>query len=304
MRKHAAEYPDMEYLVFPGLAKEQNIAHMFTTRLGGLSTGIYGTMNLSFTRGDDPKCVTENFRRVTKVFNCGLQDVICTKQTHTTNIRLVTEQDRGADGQLRPSLYEDVDGLITNTPGLLLAAFFADCVPLLFWDPIHQAIGLAHAGWRGTASRIGEKMVSQMREAFGTQPKVLRVGIGPSICKACYEVGEDVAATIREALNGKCEGILYKMPDTGEFEGIPDESPSTGRWKGISDESPGTAVRSEQKYKLDLWKANERILCQAGVMPQQIEVTDICTCHNPDYLFSHRARGEKRGNFGAFLMIH
>jgi YfiH family protein len=243
---------------------------------------------------------------------------------------LVTEQDRGTDGHLRPSLYNDVDGLITNTPGLLLAAFFADCVPLLFWDPIHQAIGLAHAGWRGTAGRIGEKVVSQMREAFGTQPKALRVGIGPSICKACYEVGEDVAAAIREALNDECEGILYKMPDTGEFEGIPDESPGTDEcgsilekshvtdesvstqdespgtdgWEGILDESPGTAVRSEQKYKLDLWKANEKILCQAGVMPQQIEVTDICTCHNPDYLFSHRARGEKRGNFGAFIMIH
>jgi YfiH family protein len=243
---------------------------------------------------------------------------------------LVTEQDRGTDGHLRPSLYNDVDGLITQTPGLLLAAFFADCVPLLFWDPAHQAIGLAHAGWRGTAGRIGEKVVSQMREAFGTQPKALRVGIGPSICKACYEVREDVAAAIREALNGECEGILDESPGTGEcesildespgtgdregtldeshvadvWEGIPDKSPGTDGWEGIPYESPGTAVRSEQKYKLDLWKANERILCQAGVLPQQIEVTDICTCHNPDYLFSHRARGEKRGNFGAFIMIH
>jgi YfiH family protein len=267
----------MEYLVFPNLAKESNISHLFSTRLGGVSKDFYKSMNLSFTRGDDPQCVTENFRRVASVFGCGLGDVICTKQTHTTNIRLVTESDRGREGELRPALFEDIDGLITDTQGLLLAAFFADCVPLLFWDPIHQAIGLAHAGWRGTAGKIGEKMVTQMGQAFGTNPKDLRVGIGPSICKACYEVGEDVAEAMKGAIGEESDGILDEIPNTGH--------------------------QSEQKYKLDLWKANERILCKEGVDPQRIEVTDICTCHNPHYLFSHRVSGEKRGNFGTFFMI-
>jgi YfiH family protein len=275
-RKQVIDNPEMEILTFPKLEQEEQICHFFTTRLGGVSEGIYKSMNLSFSRGDDPTCVTENYRRVAHVLGCDLDDMICTKQTHTTNIRRITGEDRGTDGTIRPSLFEDVDGLITDTPKLALSAFYADCVPLLFWDPVHKAIGLAHSGWRGTAGRIGKSVVEQMGEAFGSRPKDILAGIGPSICGDCYEVGEEVADAIGRAVG----------EETAMIDGI-----------------LKTLTLKPSKYKLDLWKANERILHQAGLLPEHIEITDICTCHNPNYLFSHRASGGRRGNFGAFMMI-
>ena len=259
---------ELEYLVFPKLEETGVVEHLFTTRTGGVSSGIYSTMNLSFSRGDDPECVRENYRRIGEVLGTDPEHMVASKQTHTTNIRLVTEADLG-NGITGPSAYDDVDGLATDIPGIALVTFYADCVPLYFVDPVKKAIGLAHSGWRGTVAGMGACMVQFMREHFHSDPKDLIVAIGPSICVDCYEVSEEVAEQFREEFP---EDVLQ----------------------------PGKA---DGKYQLDLWKANESILLKAGILPEHLTVTDVCTCHNPEYLFSHRASHGQRGNLAAFLML-
>lgn len=258
----------LEYLVFPKLEETGEVNHLFTTRTGGVSNGIYATMNLSFSRGDDPEAVMENYRRIGAVLGVAPDRMVASRQTHTTNIHPVTASDLG-NGITKPSAYEDIDGLATNIPGIALVTFYADCVPLYFVDPVHHAIGLAHSGWRGTVSRMGERMVQFMQEQFHSEPRNLVAAIGPSICVDCYEVSEEVAEQFRV---GFPENVLQK-----------------GKMPG--------------KYQLNLWEANRSILLKAGLLQEHIAVTDVCTCHNPEYLFSHRASHGQRGNLAAFLAL-
>ena len=184
----------MEYLVFPELEKTGIVSHLFSTRLGGVSRGCYGESNFSYTRGDLREAVDENYRRVAQILGHGrtLDDFVSTYQTHTTNVRLVTEEDRGK-GTVRQRDYTDTDGLITDVPGIILVTYHADCTPLYFVDPVHRAIGLSHSGWKGTAGRMGQKTLEAMNRAFGTRPEDCICGIGPSICGDCYEVGDEIA---------------------------------------------------------------------------------------------------------------
>lgn len=281
------EKHSLEYLTYPGLESAGMVNHLFTTRTGGVSKGMYEALNLSFTRGDDPDAVLENFRRVAEVMGCGVEDMVCTDQTHTTNIRLITEEDRGK-GILRPRDYKDIDGMVTNVEGIVLAAFFADCVPLYFVDPVHRAIGLAHSGWRGTVGKMALNMVERMREEFGSRPEEMLAAVGPSICRDCYEVSEDVALYVRECFYGT-EAVLEEIHRGRCYAGEACRILAPGRTTG--------------KYQLDLWLANLVLLRQAGIPLMQIEVTDICTCHNPEYLFSHRASKGQRGNLGAFISL-
>lgn len=258
---------ELEYLAFSSLEK-LSVRHLITTRLGGVSGGEFATMNFSVDRGDSREAVLANYRRVAKVLGCRPEDMVASHQTHTTNIRRVTREDKGK-GVVRALDYDNIDGLTTDEPGIALVTFYADCVPLLFVDPIHRAIGLAHSGWRGTAGRMGERMVRAMAEYYGSLPSELYAAVGPSICRDCYEVSGDVAVQFLDML--------------GDGTAIPGKAPG--------------------KFQLDLWLANERILEQAGIPREHISVTDICTCHNSGYLFSHRASGGKRGNIGVFLML-
>ena len=280
------ERNDLEYLTFPLLEETGMVKHLFTTRMGGVSEGIWGTMNLSFQRGDNPEHVLENYKRIGEVLGISPEDMVTSKQTHTTNIRLVTRNDKGK-GVVSPLDYEDIDGLMTKEKGIALVTSYADCVPLYFVDPVHGAIGLAHSGWRGTVGRMGAVMVEAMTKQFGTNPQELYAAIGPSICQECYEVSEDVA---QEFLHLEKEGadVIHKMLKNGFYSG-------SGRIV-----EPGKAPG---KYQLDLWLANAVILRKAGIPLAQIAITDICTCHNPEYLFSHRASNGKRGNLCAFLML-
>lgn len=265
---------ELEYLTFPSFEGSGLVRHLVTTRLGGVSTGELATMNLSFTRGDREENVLENYRRIAGVLGCGMEDMVASHQTHTVNIRQVTAADRGK-GILKPRDYENIDGLMTDEKGIALATFYADCVPLLFLDPVRQAIGLAHSGWRGTVGRMGKCMTEAMAETFGSKPSEMIAAIGPSICQGCYEVGEEVAEQFRQAFGGRehCGRILAQ----GKTEG---------------------------KYQLDLWLANRLILEEAGIPSGSISVTDICTCHNSGYLFSHRGSKGHRGNLGVFLMLN
>ena len=186
------EVNGVPFLSYPMLEETGIVNHGFSTRLGGVSKGCWATMNISTTRGDDPEDVRENQRRIAGAIGVQPEDMTFTNQTHTTNVRLVTEADRGK-GFDRERDYTDVDGLITDTPGLMLVTIYADCVPLYFVDPVHKAVGLSHSGWKGTVHRIGKVTLERMKEAFGTRPEDVQAAIGPSICQDCYEVSEDVA---------------------------------------------------------------------------------------------------------------
>ena len=258
------------YLSFRHLEDSGLITHGFSTRLGGVSEGHLASMNLSFTRGDEPEAVRENYRRMGEALGFSCENLVLSDQTHTTNVRVVTEEDRGK-GFTRPRDYRDVDGLVTNVPELVLATFYADCVPLFFVDPVNRAIGLSHSGWRGTAAGMGRVTLEVMRREFGTDPAQVLAAIGPSICQDCYEVSGDVIEEFQKAFPGEQWGEIYHP--------------------------------SEGKYQLDLWRANELILLSAGVRPEHLSVTNVCTCCNPALLFSHRASRGKRGNLAAFLML-
>ena len=257
-------------LHYPLLEETGIVEHCFTTRLGGVSEDIFSTLNFSFTRGDNPDSVMENYRRVGQVFGKTEVDFICTDQTHTTNVLRVGKEEAGF-GVTKPRPYTDVDGLITDEPGVILSTFYADCVPLYFVDPVQKAIGLSHSGWRGTVGRMGQKTLEAMKEAFGTKPEDVYAAIGPSICRDCYEISEDVAEHFYQEFKGHGDEILIN--------------------------------KGNGKYQLDLWKTNEIVMLEAGILPEHLAVTNICTCCNPDVLFSHRTSQGKRGNLAAFLML-
>lgn len=257
-------------LHYPLLEETGIVEHCFTTRLGGVSEGVCSTLNLSFSRGDDPAAVMENYRRVAKTFGKTVDDFVCTDQTHTTNVLQVGKTEKGY-GVTREKLYTDVDGLITDELGVILSTFYADCVPLYFVDPVHKAIGLSHSGWRGTVGRMGQKTLEAMEKAYGTKPEEVVAAIGPSICQDCYEISEDVAEHFYEEFKDHGDKILIN--------------------------------KGNGKYQLDLWKTNEIVLLEAGVLQEHLAVTNICTCCNAKVLFSHRASQGKRGNLAAFLML-
>lgn len=267
---HRLEESSVPLLHFKKLDETGLVKHCFTTREGGVSKDIYSTMNLSFTRGDDEKSVMENYRRIAAVMKEDITAFVCSDQTHTTNVIRVGKAERGI-GITKEKPYTDVDGLVTNESGVVLSTFYADCVPLFFVDTKNKAIGLSHSGWRGTVGRMGHKTLVKMKEEYGTSPEDVVAAIGPSICQSCYEVSEDVA---------------YKFIE--EFEGFEKEI--------LIDKGNG-------KYQLDLWKANEIVLLQSGILKENLAVTNICTCCNSKLLFSHRASAGKRGNLGAFMCL-
>ena len=240
-------------------------------------------MNFSVNRGDTKENVKENYRRFAAAVGFRAENLVCSDQTHTNYVRVVTEADRGK-GFDREKDYHDVDGLVTNVPGLVLVTYYADCVPLFFADPVHRAVGLSHSGWKGTVHRMGQKTIEAMGEAFGTKPEDLRVCIGPSICRDCYEVSEDVADAFKEEFGAEISQ---------------DDSTSCYSWNGKSI----LMNKGNGKYQLDLWGANRLVLLDAGILPEHLAVTNVCTKCNPDLLYSHRVMGDKRGNLAAFLSL-
>lgn len=259
------------YLSYPLLKKTGIVNHGFSTRIGGVSEGIFSSMNLSFSRGDDEACVRENFKRMAETIGVEPNSLVFAAQTHTTNVRKVTAEDKGK-GIVYPLDYQDVDGLITNESGICLTTFYADCVPLFFIDPVHKAIGLSHSGWRGTVGKMGQETLRRMTEEYGTEAEDVIAAVGPSICQDCYEVSEDVIEKFKEAFDE-----IY--------------------WRELFYQ------KENNKYQLNLWKANEIILLEAGVPKENIAVTNVCTNCNSDVLFSHRATKGERGSLAAFMAL-
>lgn len=259
------EKDGVPYLSYPMLEQTGLVRHGFSTRLGGVSTGVWASMNISTTRGDDPAAIAENRKRIASAIGVDEKKMVYTCQTHTTNVAVVTEEDFGAS-------IPETDGMITNVPGLCLVTFYADCVPLYFLDPVKKVIGLSHSGWRGTVNKMAHATVNRMQEAFGTNPADIIAAVGPSICQDCYEVSEDVISRFRENYREEYWESLYYRKDNG-------------------------------KYQLDLWRANEINLLEAGIRREHMAVTNVCTCCNPEVLFSHRITGTDRGNLSAFLAL-
>lgn len=272
-------YPQMELrekdtvamLHFPAFDGISFVTHGMSTRLGGVSEGIYATMNFKEDGEDSQENIRENYRRIAGYLDCDVSRIVRPKLVHGKHVHLVAEEDYG-NGAVRPSTLTDTDAVITDVPGVTLCATFADCVPLFFVDTKNKAIGLAHSGWRGTVQKIGLETVRKMQKQFGSNPQDILAAIGPCICGDCYEIGAEVAEEFLTAFEGaEDRGILKKKP--------------------------------AEKYQLDLRKANEQVFLEAGILSDHITVSDICTCCNPTLLFSHRATKGKRGALGAFLGI-
>lgn len=264
------EVNQVPYITF-GLFEKYGVKHGFSTRIGGVSRDHLSSMNLSFSRGDTPLNVHENFIRMGKAIGFTPEQLVFSDQQHQTVIRKVTKEDAGK-GIAKKRDYDCVDGLVTNESGLCLTTFYADCVPLFFYDKVKKVAGLAHSGWRGTVGRIGAGMVRVMQEDYQCEPKDILVAIGPSICQSCYEVSQDVYDEFSRDFSKQDRDLIFVRKENG-------------------------------KYLLDLWKANELILLNAGIDKDNLAVTDICTCCNPKLLFSHRASKGMRGNLAAFIML-
>ncbi len=267
---------EVPYLSFPALSEIPFIRHGFSTRLGGVSKGMFESMNLgseSSIYQDAPENIIENYERISAGIGIDPRSIVVSKQVHKTNLRLVTEKDRGK-GLYLPRDYDEIDGLITNQPGITLVTKYADCVPLFLVDTRNKAIGLTHSGWRGTVKKIGKLTVEEMKEQFGTEPEDLVAVIGPSICSDCYEVGEEVAQAFQDAFTetGYNMDTILSRNDSG-------------------------------RYQLNLWEANRSIFREAGLREERIHVSGVCTSCHSDWLFSHRKTNGKRGSLAAFLAL-
>lgn len=258
------------FLTFPHFDKFPFLKHGFSTRLGGVSTGKYSTMNFGFENGDKKENVLENYKRICNAINVNYKNCVVSKQTHTTNIRIVTKDDIGK-GVIKKRDYTDVDGLITNIPNIVLVTQYADCVPLLFADPTKKVIASSHAGWRGTVNCIADKTVKLMVENFNCNPKNILVGIAPSIMECCFEVDKPVFEEFNKLKNIDINDICTFMPNN--------------------------------KYNINLQKTNSLILQAAGVPKENIIITDLCTKCNSQLFHSHRATNGERGNMAAFISI-
>lgn len=257
------------YLSYPLFEKTGLVNHGFSTKLGGVSEGYYASMNLGFNRGDDAAKVMENYERFGKAIGVITSDMVLSQQTHTTNVRVITMEDRG-NGITKPQAFHDVDGMITNVPGLCLVTFYADCVPLLFVDPVQKVIGASHSGWRGTVGKIGKVTVEKMVSEFGCKPENILAAVGPSVCQDCYEVSEDVILEFQKNYDEQYWDDLYYKKENGH-------------------------------YQLNLWKANEIVFLESGILPGHMAISNVCTHCNSDVLYSHRTMGNERGSLCAFL---
>lgn len=256
------------FLKYKLFDKVDFINHAVSTRHGGVSVKPeLKSLNLGFKTDDDPENVVENYRRFCSAAKFDINTLVFAKQTHSANVRLVTNDDKGK-GIFRERDYTDVDALITDTPGLSLVIHTADCVPIAYADPVHKAIGNAHCGWRGTFNCLAEKTLLEMKAHFNTRPEDVICTIGPCICASCYEVSEDLYTEFKNKFGF------------------------------------GNAIVSRNnKYYLDLALINKSILIGLGVKEENIAVSDICTCCNKSDMFSHRGLGVNRGLISSVITI-
>ena len=261
---------DLTYLCFTPWEKDKQLVHAFSTRFGGVSEGMFTSLNLGFNRGDKEENVLENYRRMAKALEVPVESFVLSKQVHEINIAKVTAEDQG-NGLSKPNQWESMDGLYTEEKGVTLVTHYADCVPLFFYAPERGMIGMAHAGWRGTVMEIGKAMVKRWVEEENIPVSKIQVAIGPSIGPCCFEVHEDVQSEFAKRFGENADFITY------------DEQ--------------------KQKYNIDLWACNRQSLLEAGILEENLIISGICTCCHSELFFSHRKTAGKRGTLGAFMSL-
>ena len=250
----------IEYLVAEGISTP----HCFTTRLGGVSAGIFASMNIAVKEGEQDENVRENLLRLGNAVGFGLDDLVLTRQTHSDIVRVV---DRGDCNGCFHRDYPECDALVTNDPGVALMVFTADCTPILLHDPVTGAVGAAHAGWRGTAADIAGKTVQAMCRSFVCNPADIRAAIGPNIAQCCFETDADVPDAMIRALGDSAKPHIRATGD---------------------------------KYYVNLKEINAMFLRRAGV--EHIEISDACTMCQPHRFWSHRYTRGQRGSQGAVIV--
>jgi YfiH family protein len=247
-----------------------------TTRHGGVSTGPFATLNLGGKTADDPHNVRENRKRVAALFDRDEEGLTFARQVHGAEVALVPPGYAGG-------AFDNVDALITKSPETPLVILTADCAAIFLYDQRHHAIGIAHAGWRGTVAGIAAATIRRMHAVFDTFPRDIIACIGPSIGPCCYEVGDEVISAVAEFLPDYTDEVLVEpdMASAGSFR---------------------ASVNAGRKH-FDLWRANELILADAGVPEQQIEIARLCTACHTDLFYSHRAEKGVTGRFGGVMML-
>jgi polyphenol oxidase len=244
------------------------ITHFVTTRHGGVSRGSHESFNLNFDDEEKPESVLENRLRLANSVGLSTKDFVFPHQVHGINVVTITEADRGKGAFSNVDVFEGTDGFITNVPKLCLITKAADCVPIIFYDPLNKAIGVAHAGWKGTVLRIPTYLVESMKSNYNTNPSDLIVGIGPSGGPCCYEVGDDVIEQVEKSFD------LNKV-----------------------------IKRVNGKTIFDMWEANRITLIESGVRNLNIETASICTISENDKFFSARKGDAGRFVAGIFLNV-
>ena len=261
MSINTIKHDTLEYLVAEGLS----CPHAFTTRFGGVSTGSLESLNIGIHRGDNPENVLKNYEILANALNFDVKNVVLSHQTHTDIVRVVTKEDAGA-GLFGPEL-EECDGLITNTPGLALVIFTADCTPILLHDPVTGAVGAVHAGWRGTAAQIAGKAIAAMEREFGCRPANIRAAIGPNIGACCFQTHADVPLAMIESFGAEAEEWIRPAND---------------------------------KFYVNLKELNGFALRRAGVT--HIQIAEECTVCQSHRFWSHRVTQGNRGSQGAIIV--
>lgn len=250
----------LEYLTAEGISAP----HCFTTKLGGVSTGVLASMNIAIKLDETEENVTKNFEILGSALGFGIDDLVLTRQVHSDIVRGVTRDD--CNGCFHRD-YPECDALVTNDPGVALVVFTADCTPLLFHDPVTGAVGAAHAGWRGTAAQIGAKTVEAMVRRFGCKPADIRAAIGPNVGFCHFETDADVPEAMLAAFGEEAQAFIRPVGN---------------------------------KYYVNLKEMNALSLRRAGVT--HIEISEDCTMCRPERYWSHRITGSSRGSQGAVIV--
>ena len=257
------------FLAAEGFRAAGGVAHGFSTRMGGVSEGIFASMNLGTTRGDDPSCVAENSRRFCGAIGADAAKLVTTSQVHGDVIRTASSADIKAD-LFRPNTYE-CDGLITDEPGLALTVFSADCIPVLLYDPVKRVIAAVHAGWRGTAQNIAGKAVRKMQTDYGCRSGDILAAIGPGISQCCFETHADVPDAMTAALGELAKTHILPL--------------------------------RQGKFKVDLKGINAALMMDAGVDSDHIEISADCTACLHHTYWSHRITRGQRGSQAAMIQL-
>jgi len=246
------------------------IRHGISTRLGGVSTAPYMSLNLGMHTGDDPAKVQTNRRLFCSAVGVNYSSVVSAQQVHKDTIAVVAHADAGRGADSYADALCETDALVTANPDIPLLLLYADCVPILFFDPVQRVIAVAHAGWKGTVAQIGVKTLNTMQKYFGSRSDDCLVGIAPSIGPCCYEVDEGVINPLSNSLND---------------------------WQDVA------VNHGERRWMLNLWEANRRQLLANGVLAANIAVAEVCTACNNELFFSYRAEAGVTGRLGALISL-